>query len=391
MSSFKLIQDLSNDIKVLYVEDHVAAREALYMLLETIFPAVLVASNGLEGLEVYEKNEIDLIITDINMPEIDGISMIEKIRDKNKEVKIVVFSAHEKIEYLSRCIELGVDGFLTKPLNQQKYFQTLYKVVEQIHTKKELNKYKEDLEQKVQEQLDELLETQKILEKNAKFVTMGEMIDAIAHQWKTPLSIIKMYVEVIVYNIEADKIDKDELITYMEKTNFQINHLFETIEEFRKFFRPNANLELVSVKTLLRSILLLLKDELIKHTIEINYDYADDYMIKVNQNEFKHVMINLIQNSKEAFIQNDIQTRKISVYATQEDDYIIIKLIDNAGGIPKNIISQIFTPHFTTKPEEGGTGIGLYLVKQILDKVHATIDAENHDQGVCFTMRIKSY
>lgn len=390
MNGFNLLNDLSKGLVVLYVEDHEEAREALYELLETIFPTVLVATNGEEGLDIYQNNTIDLIITDINMPKMDGISMIERIRDNNKEVKIVVFSAHEKIEYLTRCIELGVDGFLTKPLNQKKYFQTLYKVVEQIHTKKELNKYKEDLEKKVQEQLDELLEKNKILEKSAKFVTMGEMIDAIAHQWKTPLSIVKMYVDLIMTNIETDRLDKDELMIYMEKTIFQIEHLFETIEEFRKFFRPNTHLELVSLKNLLQSIFLLLKDELIKHTIEIECLCEDDHMIRVNQNEFKHVIINLIQNSKDAFIQNNIQKRDISIKILKEEDTVLIKLIDNAGGIPQDIISEIFKPHFTTKKEEGGTGIGLYLTRQILDKVDATIDVENYHQGVCFTIALKS-
>lgn len=388
MENLKLITELSNDLIVLYIEDHKETREELLELLETVFPSVLSASNGLEGLHIYQNNPVDLIITDINMPVMDGISMIEKIRSTDQEVKIVVFSAHNKIENLSRCIELDVDGFLTKPLNYKKYFQTFYKVVKQIHTSKELSKYKSDLENKVQEQLTELLEKNAILEKNARFVTMGEMIDAIAHQWKTPLSIVKMYIELVTLNMNSDHFRKEEVLEYMEKTEVQIRHLFETIEEFRKFFRLNNEVENISVKTLIDSTLLLVKDELIRNTIITNCECDKDLEVMVNHNEFKHVLINLIQNSKEAFLQNDIENRIIEIKAEQVEDKVEIKVYDNAGGIPESILEKIFTSDFTTKGEGGGTGIGLYLVKQILEKVDGEIVVENYAQGACFTITL---
>jgi len=383
------LYELSSELNVLYIEDHDETREVLHDLLETIFPTVLVATNGEEGLEKYKNNEIDLIITDINMPKMDGITMIEQIREEDKEIKIVVFSAHEKTEYLTRCIELDVDGFLTKPLNQNKYFQTLYKVVEQIHTKKELNKYKNELEQKVQEQLDELIEKNEMIQKNARLATMGEMIDAIAHQWKSPLSVIKLHIDLITMKTEAGILDTSEVETSMGKMLHQLDHLFETIEEFRKFFRPNTNLELVKVKSLVDSTLLLLKDELIRHTINVECEYEkDDYMVRVNQSEFKHVLINLIQNSKDAFVQNGIKPREIKIKIFQKEEQIGIELCDNAGGVPSEVLDEIFSAHVTTKESTGGTGIGLYLVKQILDKVNAKIEVRNSELGACFTISI---
>lgn len=375
-------------LTVLYVEDHADTREELTELLESIFPKVLVATNGYEGLECYKNNPIDLIITDINMPIMDGISMIEAIRKDDQEIKIVVFSAHEKIEYLSRCIELDVDGFLTKPLNQKKYFQTLYKVVEQIQMKKELLDYKSNLEKKVQEQLNEIVVKNDILEKNSRLATMGEMIDIIGHQWKSPLNVISMYIESAKMKIKLEKMDNKELLNYFGKMSFQIQHLFETINEFRKFFRPNTNLENSSVKSLIESTLLLLKDELIRCTINTECNYEDDLHIMVNPNEFKHVLINLIQNSKEAFVQNDISGRTISFDIVKKEDKVEIRICDNAGGISKDKIDKVFTAHFTTKEEFDGTGIGLYLSKQILDKIDAKIRVENIDNGSCFIIVI---
>lgn len=390
MIDINTLYNLSKDLTVLYIEDHDDTREELHELLETIFPKVLVATNGLEGLNVYKSNDINLIITDINMPEMDGITMIEEIRKEDYDVKIVVFSAHERTDYLSKCIDLDVDGFLTKPLNHNKYYKTLYKVTEQILIKKELNEYKNNLENKVQEQLDELVVKNSILEKNAKLATMGEMIDAIAHQWKTPLNVISMYIDFTKLNAEANTLKQEELLENLGKMSFQVKHLFETIEEFRVFFRPNSNLETISVKRVIDSTLLLLKDELIRCTISTECNFEDDCLITVNHNEFKHVLINLVQNSKDAFFQNNIEKRKIRFNIFKKEAYVYIQILDNAGGIPDDIINEVFTPHFTTKEDVGGTGIGLYLTKQILDKVDATISAKNVEGGACFEIKMLS-
>lgn len=390
MVDLNALYELSEDLTVLYIEDHDDTREELHELLETIFPKIFVATNGLEGLDVYKNNDIDLIITDINMPKMDGITMIEEIRKEDSEVKIVVFSAHERTDYLSKCIYLDVDGFLVKPLDQNKYYKTLHKVVEQIVIKKELNDYKKDLEKKVQEQLDELVVKNTILEKNAKLATMGEMIDAIAHQWKTPLNVISMYIDFTKINSEANSLKQEELLENLDKMTYQVKHLFETIEEFRGFFRPNSNLQKVSVKKLIDSTLLLLNDELIRCTVSSECSLEEDCFITVNQNEFKHVLINLIQNSKDAFIQNKIEKRKIEFHSFKQDGYVYIQIKDNAGGIPKDVIDEIFIPHFTTKEDDGGTGIGLYLTKQILDKVDGTIGVKNIENGACFEIRMLS-
>ncbi len=106
----------------------------------------------------------------------------------------------------------------------------------------------------------------------------------------------------------------------------------------------------------------------------------------VNPNEFKHVLINLIQNSKDAFVQNNIEERIIKFDITKKENRVEINICDNAGGISEDVIDKIFTPNFTTKQEFNGTGIGLYLSKQILDKIDAKISSKNIPNGSCFTI-----
>ena len=136
----------SKDLSVLYVEDDVSLREEVSIFLSDIFEHVDLAENGQEGLDKLSKAKYHIVITDIRMPVMDGIEMIEEIKKHYPEQAILVTSAHNEIEYLVKLISLGVDNFITKPLRSEQIFKVLHKIVEHIHRKKELQRYREDLE-----------------------------------------------------------------------------------------------------------------------------------------------------------------------------------------------------------------------------------------------------
>lgn len=137
----------SKDLNVLYVEDDASLRVEMSIFLSDIFHNVDLAENGQEGLDKLALSKYDIVITDIRMPVMDGIEMIEKIKVLYPEQSILVTSAHNEIEYLLKLIRLGVDNFITKPLQSEQVLQVLYKIVEHINQKEELRKYKDDLEQ----------------------------------------------------------------------------------------------------------------------------------------------------------------------------------------------------------------------------------------------------
>lgn len=126
-------------LNLLYVEDDVKTREAILVILREFFSTIYVAHNGEEGLKLYEENAhtIDLIITDITMPKLNGIEMTRRIREENKDVIIIIFSAHNDAFYFAQTIEIGVDGYLLKPLKTSHLFQTLSRSVEKISLRKE--------------------------------------------------------------------------------------------------------------------------------------------------------------------------------------------------------------------------------------------------------------
>ena len=228
---------------------------------------------------------------------------------------------------------------------------------------------------------------EQILAKQSKLAALGEMMDAIAHQWKQPLSTIGVSVQNLSMKVLLDEKVTDQMIQDVsDETQKQIVHLVSTIDEFREFFRPNQKLSIINVKSMIKSTLTLMNSELISNKIKYEIIGDDNIEISCIENEFKHVFINLINNAKDAFNENNIKDRKLVFEILKDNGKILLKVSDNAGGIPKENINNIFTSNFTTKKD--GTGIGLYLTKQIIEKFDATIDVQNINYGTCFTITI---
>ena len=151
----KLIK-FAQGLRVLYVEDNKEARESTLGLLENIFDNITTAVNGEDGLEKFKKGSFDLILTDINMPKMNGMEMIDKIRETNKDVPILILSAYNESGYFIETIKQGVEGYLLKPIDLDQFLDMIKKAVEKIYLKKELEIYQNSLEKKVQEQTKEL-------------------------------------------------------------------------------------------------------------------------------------------------------------------------------------------------------------------------------------------
>ena len=171
---------------------------------------------------------------------------------------------------------------------------------------------------------------------------------------------------------------------FIGKFKFQMRHIVNTLDEFRNFFRPNKVSKEFKISKSIDSTLLLVNDEFIKNKIEFIKNIQDDGTIYGNENDFKHLILNIINNSKDAFNENNIQNRTININLFKNDEIIKLEIYDNAGGIPDKVIDNIFNANVTTKEEGKGTGIGLYMSKQIASKHSGKLYVQNIKNGAKF-------
>ena len=241
-----------------------------------------------------------------------------------------------------------------------------------------------------------------MLVQQSKMAAMGEMMDAVAHQWKQPLNSISMMTDMLKDDFKDGLVDKEYIDDMTETTHMQIAHMVNTLSEFRNFFRPAQDSKDFFVSSCIESVQILMKDELLKNTVNLTIDIKDDIKISGLINEFKHLFLNLISNSIDAFNEKEIQNRKITIRSYIKDKVNddaregalgykqgVIEFEDNANGIPQHVIADIFKPNVTTKTNGKGTGIGLYMSSQIVKKHNGVIDVRNLNSGAMFTITIK--
>jgi len=229
----------------------------------------------------------------------------------------------------------------------------------------------------------------KIIEQQSRLAAMGEMMDAVAHQWKQPLNAVSMMIDMLEDDFRTGDVNNDYVKDLGETVQIQIEHMVNTLNAFRNFLRPSTKNEEFYINTVIKNVEVLMKDELIAQNLFITLDVDENLKTFGNTNEFKHLFINLINNSIDAFNENKINTREIDIRCYSKGKNIYIEIEDNAGGIPKNIINHIFKPNVTTKSEGKGTGIGLYMTQQIITKYNGTIDVVNTQNGSLFTISLR--
>ena len=222
-----------------------------------------------------------------------------------------------------------------------------------------------------QKQQEEIIkEKERMLFQQSKMASMGEMLGNIAHQWRQPLSVISVAAGAVKLGHEYEgTYDEKEIINFLDSINDSTQYLSETIDDFRNFFTHDIeNNDFDCVNAINKTLKLLSSDFKYKE-INIIFKRIESDNIFASENEFKQVMMNIFNNAKYVLLEKVLDEKKyifIDVYI--EDNYLNIDVLDNADGIDETIIDKIFEPYFTTKHKSIGTGIGLYMVEEILTK-----------------------
>ena len=281
------------------------------------------------------------------------------------------------------------EALITKDEELEELNATLeQRVQEQTKALMELN---QTLEERIKEEVEKNREKDRFLFQQSRLASMGEMIANIAHQWRQPLSElnITLYKMNKLYRLqnEGKGVEFEDSYTHAKKI---VSKMSETIEDFRNFFSPDRQSEDFALSLVAQEAMDIMRGTLEKNEIEITLNVKSDAHIRGYFNEFSQVLINLINNTIDAFCHNNIKNRLIYIEIdTSALGDAIIKVCDNAGGIEEAILDKIFEPYFTTKHASAGTGLGLYMSKMIINNsMKGFIVAANCNDGVCFTITI---
>mgnify|MGYP000132633978 CR=1 FL=1 len=226
--------------------------------------------------------------------------------------------------------------------------------------------------------MQEISKQEKVLAQQSKMAAMGEMIENIAHQWRQPLSVISTSATGLMLNKEYNNLSDETFYSSLKSINESSQYLSETIENFRNFYLKSDKEDSFKINEAIEKSIKLIKSKIDDNhvIIEKSIKEVDYFGLEI---ELIQVLLNIINNSIDQFkITNFEDDRVISIKLFKNKKEIIIEVSDNAGGIENKIIDRIFEPYFTTKDKNLGTGIGLYMSKNIIEKhFHGSLEVIN--------------
>jgi PAS domain S-box-containing protein len=246
--------------------------------------------------------------------------------------------------------------------------------------------YANNLEKEVDKKTKENLKQLETLQQQSKLASMGEMIGAIAHQWRQPLNTLALQVQFLEDDFKDNIIDKKYLMKYKNDNMKLINFLSKTIDDFRNFYIVNKEKTNFDVNIKIEETISLMSAQFKNLEIGIELE-GESFNIQGYESEFQQVILNILNNSKDAFLEKN---KKGNIFISLEKDNKCIRIKDEAGGISKDIINRIFEPYFTTKEEGKGTGIGLYMSKMIIeDNMDGKLLVNSLSNGTEFILKFK--
>lgn len=363
--------------RLLIVDDVAENIQPLVSTLKDDF-AIQVATNGNDAINIaMQEPQPDIILLDIMMPDMDGyqVCKILKSDDSTKDIPVIFVTILDESEDEEKGLKLGAVDYITKPINPQL-------VKARVNNHLELKLYRDHLKH-------QLAEKEEILMVQSRHAAMGEMIGIIAHQWRQPITNISIDAVNIISSIELNNVDIEDIKNNSRSILNQTDFISKTIDDFKNFFRPNREKKNIKLEDIVSDTKKILGPALDKNLINLTVEVKDTKTIATYPRELIHVYINLLKNAKDVLSEKDIKQAKIKVTIDSDDDYLISTVCDNGGGVDEDIKDKLFDLYFSTKGENNGLGLGLYISKIILEKhLHGSISVENNDEGACFKLKI---
>ncbi|MFA6789220.1 MAG: cache domain-containing protein [Arcobacteraceae bacterium] len=230
---------------------------------------------------------------------------------------------------------------------------------------------------KISKEIRKNHEKDMFIAQQSKMNALGDMIGNIAHQWRQPLSTITTASSGLLLKQEFETLQADDLISFTKIIDENAQYLSKTIEEFKEFFEQKKVKMNFKIESAVQKAINIISSQFTQHQIQIITQIKDAEIYGI-ENELMQTVINIMNNSHEAFDALKIEKKFIFVNIYPRKDKICLEIKDNANGIKESILNRIFEPYFSTKFKSQGTGIGLYMCYEIITKhFNGTIKVEN--------------
>lgn len=397
-----------------YLIDITRRREMETALRESEEMFRILAEGSLSGVLLYHDtfvyaNPAAENITGYNLNELSNMAPWEILHDdfkaKGKELALSRVSGYKLPAFYNNAKIVRKNGeykwaqLFTNTIEHKGQYlglATIVDITERVkfeqelqETSKLLHELNANLERRVINEVEKRRQKEQLLIQQSKLASMGEMIGAIAHQWRQPLNALSILIQDIEDAYQFGELNEQYIMNHIKNCMEQIDFMSRTVDDFRQFFTPSKEKIVFNPKSAIDEVLSLLTPQFRQLSIVVNYhvDMSQVYKVLGYPNEFKQVILNILTNAKDVL--SEKERKEIDITIHFKDNKTSIEIGDSGGGIEKQYMQKIFDPYFTTKEKGHGTGIGLYMSKTIIeDNMNGKITAKNHINGALFTIEL---
>ena len=368
------------NIRLLLVDDEAPFRKTLAKRLQKRGVVVLQAGGGEEGLSMLEDHPTDVVVMDVKMPGMSGIEALHRIKDKHVGTEVILLTGHAATQDGVEGIKSGAYDYLTKPVEFDHLLGKIIQAYEKIlgeKQQKEAAEYKTRIKQ-------QMIATERL-------AALGTLASGVAHEINNPLAIINQaagYMSTLLQKQELAEMPRkatfEKALQKIEKSIIRARNI--THQLLGNVRKTKSILSDVDAFELVNETLQLIRKEAQEKEITVKLQTSENLNpIWTDPHQIRQVLINLISNA----IHATSEQGHISIQVEATAAGISIAVSDTGTGIPKEHLEKIFEPFFSTKAPGEGTGLGLFVTREIVEKLGGTVAVMSRvGQGSQFTVLI---
>lgn len=353
--------------RLLLVDDEEGIRKVLKITLESAGYEVLLAADGESGLDLFSRENPDIVITDIKMPGIDGIELLRRIKNLNPETEVIMITGHGDMDLAVKSLQHEAADFITKPIDGSDLESAVKKAEDRMTISRNIKTYMDDLKILVEEKDRKLNESEKL-------ITIGQTIAGMSHAIKNIAGGLKGSSFVLEQGIEHENRQYLKQGWEMMKGNIdKITKLSLDLLNYAKTTRLNFRME--NPNTPAREIVQLMNHKAKEKRINFKFHPSHDKKLTLMDCDAIHnCLLNLITNAFDAFdeLPDQGRQRQVTLSITTQGKEIVYCVKDNGSGMSEPVKNALFKEFITTKGING-TGFGLMTTKKIIEEHHGKI------------------
>lgn len=360
---------------IVLIDDEQDIREVVGIALEDAGYRVFSAQDGLAGVKLVKEYMPQIVLTDIRMPVMDGLQVLETLKRDVPEIEVIVITAFADMPLAIRALQLDASDFITKPLDHEALHLALRRAMDRYTSRKQVRDYMALLERDI--------ENQARMMQQEKLMSIGRLSAGVAHEINNPLTTILTSAMLIQEDLDPQDPIYIELDTISKET-LRCRKIVKSLLDFARQSTPMKKDD--NINEIIIESVYLTKKQAEFSNIKLKTILSENLPpVIVDKDQIQQTLINLILNAVEATESGGAIT--VSTQYRQLDRMNIIKIDDTGRGIPKEHLDKIFDPFFTTR--ENGTGLGLSITHSIIEQHDGRIIVDSTPgKGTCFTIML---